>query len=159
MKSPCSTLQHLLPLLLLASGCSIPSMDVTPRYGSFDIEGHFGISADPGPLPVADLNAAGFDKDDGYLGLRAEFDFGSTVLSVSTQMTSHGGEGVVDNDLGTSGRDEILAGTPVDSDMDLGLHQFLTTFDIVPTDFMDFGIGFGVTVIDLDAEIESAGDS
>ena len=149
----------LLLLAALAGGCSAPAFDVAPRYGSFDLEGHFGITSNAtGEVPISDMNRAGIGKDDGFLGLKAEVDLGAPVFSLSTQQTDHGGSGVVDNDL-MSGGDTILAGTPVDSDVEFGLHQLLATFDVVPGDTIDVGIGLGVTVADLDAVMTGGGDT
>ena len=140
-------------MALLLGSCAAPAVDIMPRYGTFDVEGHFGITNSPtGPVPVADMNVAGFGKDGGYLGLRADLDAGSPVYSFSTQITQHGGSGIVENEL-TSGDGIILEGSVVDSDLKLGLHQMAVTFDMVPSDMIDVGLGFGVTVIDLDASM------
>ncbi len=149
------------PMLIaaLASSCSAPAFDVAPRYGSFDLEGHFGITSNPnGEVPVSDMNRAGIDKDEGFLGLKAEIDVGAPVFTFSTQQTNHGGSGVVDNDL-MSGGDMIAAGTAVDSDVDFGLHQLAATFDFVPGDTFDVGLGLGITIADLDAVMTGGGDT
>ena len=149
------------PMLLaaLASGCAAPSFDVAPRYGSFDLEGHFGITSNTtGEIPVSDMNRAGIGKDDGFFGLKAEIDIGAPVFTLSTQQTDHGGSGVVDNDL-MSGGDMIAAGTAVDSDVQFGLHQLAATFDLIPGDRFDVGLGLGLTIADLDAVMTGGGDT
>jgi hypothetical protein len=143
-----------LVLSLVPAACSVPSADIMPRYGSFDVEGHFGITnSSLGAVPVADLEQAGFDKDDGYVGLRADFDFGSPVIYASAQSTSHGGAGILGNDLDSGVANQIPAGTAVTTDMDLGLYQLGVTFDLVPSDLIEIGIGLGVTAVDLDARM------
>lgn len=159
MKTTLSRCCPLAMVLLLAGGCAVPAVDIMPRYGTFDVEGNFGITNSPsGAVPVADMNVAGFGKDGGFLGLRADLDAGSPVFSLSTQITEHGGSGIVENTL-TSGDGTILDGSMVDSEMSLGLHQMAVTFDMVPSDMIDVGLGFGVTVIDLDASMTDGFES
>ncbi len=150
-------MKPLLPLLagaaVLASSCSAPALRITPRYGTFDVSGNFGIQAgDVDDVPTSDLKTAGISKDDGYFGLKSEFDFGPTTLTLTTQATDHGGSGVLESKL-SSGEDTIPEDTDVDSDVRFGLHQFVATFDLVPGDTLDVGLGLGVTVADLDAEL------
>lgn len=136
---------------LLTSSCSVPSLRVAPRYGTFDMTGDFGIQTGAvSDVPTADLETAGVSKDDGFLGVKAELDIGAPVFTISTQVTDHSGSGVLDTDL-SSGGDSISAGTPVDNDIQFGLHQFAATFDFVPGDTIDVGLGLGVTVADLNA--------
>lgn len=146
-------------LVVLVSGCAAPAFDVAPRYGSFDLQGHFGITSNAtGEVPVSDMSQAGIGKDDGFFGLKAEIDAGAPVFTLSTQQTDHGGSGFLGNDL-MSGSDLILAGTAVDSDVSFGLHQFAATFDFVPGDMFDVGAGLGVTIADLDAVMTGGGDT
>ena len=52
---------------LLASSCSVPSLRVAPRYGTFDMTGDFGIQTGAvSDVPTADLETAGVSKDDGF---------------------------------------------------------------------------------------------
>jgi len=146
-----------LALLALAAGCSAPTLDVMPRVGSFDLDGHFGITADPaGAIPVADMGTAGIGKDDAYVGLRADIDVGSPVWYLSAQRTSHGGSGNLATTL-SSGADEVGPG-PVTSDVDIGLYQAGVTFDMVPIDMVDVGLGLGITTVDLDAVMTDGND-
>jgi hypothetical protein len=147
--------QHALPLtlLVLASACSAPSARIAPRYGTFDVSGDFGIATGAiADVPTSDLETAGITEDDGYFGLKAEVDLGSPVITVSSQLTDHSGSGTLENDLG-SGGDLIPGGTAVDNDVSFGLHQVALTFDVVPGDTVDLGLGLGVTLADMSAEM------
>jgi len=145
--------RSILPLLVLASGCALPTVEVAPRYGSFDTEGHFGVATGTAlQVPDADLNAAGFGKDSGFFGVGVTLDLGAPVFTLSTQSTSHGGSGILDTQL-TSSDGTINVDTAVESQLDFGLHQFLATFDVVPTDLVDVGLGLGVTILDVDASV------
>jgi len=147
-------------LLLFASSCAIPTVDVIPRYGQFDLDGHFGIvdpDIAPGAPNVNDLATAGFGDDDGYFGGRVDLDIGSPMFTFSTQQTTHDGSGQITAEISSGGT--IVAPGPVESKMDLGLHQFLMTFDFVPTDWVDAGLGLGVAVADVDARVSQGANS
>ena len=152
MKYSFRPIELALLLLPLATGCAIPSADIIPRYGQLDIDGHFGVTEDPGPIPVTDLGEAGFGDDDGYFGARADFDFGSPILTISGQQSTHKGRGTIDVDLDASDG-MIAAGSTVDTDMDFSLYQMAVTFDLIPTDVVDAGLGLGVTLVNVDATL------
>lgn len=153
MKHSALSLRLFLGLLTLMASCAVPSVDVMPRYGQSNLEGHFGVrDGGSGTVSVTDLSKAGFGDDDGYLSGRVDIDFGSPMLSISTQQTSHTGRGITTTALSASGG-AVPANAMVDTDMDFGLHQVNLTFDFVPTDLIDAGIGFGVAVVDVDARL------
>jgi hypothetical protein len=138
-----------LAVLLLASACSTPRLDVTPRWGTLDIEGELGVAS--GSVSAkADLNTAGLQEDDSVLGARVDFDWGPSHLMVSGQQSEHGGDGTLDATL-SSGGTTITAGTDVASEFDLGLYSAAYTFDFVPTDLLELGLGIGVSYLDIKA--------
>jgi hypothetical protein len=142
------------PLALLAA-CSAPRLDVTPRFGTFDIEGKLGIS-ESGSVAEADLETAGLEKDDSVFGLRADFDWGPSHVFVSGQQTTHDGSGTLDASF-SSGGVTIPAGADVASDLDLGLYTGAYTFDFFPTDLFELGLGLGVSYVDIDASFQEEG--
>ncbi|HIG12287.1 MAG: hypothetical protein ABGY71_10430 [bacterium] len=144
--------------LALAPGCAVPSLDVMPRYGSLDIDGSFGIT-NSGTLTLADLSQAGFEKDNGVLGLRADLDFGAPRLVISLQDSSHDGAGTLSADLTNGAGETISAGSSVDSALDIGLYQGVLTWDLFPGDTGELGIGLGIVAIDIDASITESGGS
>jgi hypothetical protein len=147
MKRPLKSLIASFTLLSLAVGCAVPSVDVAPRYGQMELDGTYSLVRE-GVIETADLNTAGFDVDKDYLGARIDLDMGVPVLTVLTQTTNHGGPGLLAGNL-----DEIGSGAAVVAALDLGLHSLLMTWDVIPTDYIDIGIGIGATVIDFDASI------
>jgi hypothetical protein len=151
-----SPLKLFLFTLPLAASCAVPSADIIPRYGQFDLDGHFGVNAGGTTNGVNDLASAGFGDDDGFFGLRADLDFGSPMVTLSSQVTSHKGSGVTTEGLDTADG-SIGPGTNVYSDMDFGLHQAMFTFDVVPTDSVDVGIGLGFAYINVDATMMDMG--
>ena len=141
--------------LALLAACSAPRLDVTPRFGTFDIEGKAVIS-DSGSSAKADLETAGLEKDDSVFGLRADFDWGPSHVMVSGQETTHDGSGTLETTF-TSGGTTIPAGADVESDLDLGLYTGAYTFDFFPTDLFELGLGLGLTYVDVNASFQDQG--
>ena len=147
---PMHKLLLLLTPTLLAVACGAPRIDVAPRYGQVELEGDLAIGSGG-----ASLEQAGLGDEEDALGLQADFKWGSPHLSISTQSSEHSGSGTLDAGLGLGGV-TIPVGASVDSDLDLGLHQGILTFDLVPTDTLELGLGFGVAAVDFDARFRSA---
>ncbi|HVS20026.1 MAG TPA: hypothetical protein VMT18_15585 [Planctomycetota bacterium] len=145
-----------LGLAALLTACSTPRFDVTPRWGTFDIDGDLGI-ASGGVTAKADLNTAGLQQDDSVLGARVDFDWGPSHLMVSGQQSEHGGDGTLDATL-SSGGITIGATTPVASELDLGLYSAAYTFDFVPSDLIEVGLGVGVSYLDVKARFTDSTD-
>jgi hypothetical protein len=141
--------------LVLLAACSLPRLDVTPRFGTFDIEGSAGIS-ESGTVAKADLETAGLEKDDSVFGVRADFDWGPSHVMVSGQQTTHDGDGTLEATF-TSGGVTIPAGAEVASELDLGLYTGAFTFDFIPTDLVEVGVGLGVSYVDVDASFQEEG--
>jgi hypothetical protein len=132
---------------LLLTACSTPRLDVTPRWGTFDIDGKLGVSS--GAVTAkADLNSAGLQQDDSVLGARVDFDWGGSHVMVSGQQSEHGGDGTMTASIGTP-PDQIDAGADVHSELDLGLYTAAYTFDFIPTDLVEVGLGLGVSYLDI----------
>lgn len=138
--------------LALLTACSAPRLDATPRFGTFDIEGSLGISEN-GVTGEADLESAGLDQDDSVFGARVDLDWGPAHLMLSGQQSEHGGSGTLDATI-SSGGVTIPVGTDVDSDLDLGLYSGAFTFDLIPTDLVELGIGLGVSYVDFSASFQ-----
>lgn len=146
-------------LLSLASlactcACSAPSGEVMPRYGPLDIDGEFGVRPlwYGGDFVTSDVGEAGFDEDRGVLGVRGDLDLGVPTLTVSLQGSTHSGVGRLAGAL-NDGTNYISGENDVASSLDFGLYQGLLTFDAVPSDVVDLGLGLGVTVVDFDGRI------
>ena len=150
-------LRTLVSLFALAAcfSCAAPSVDITPRYGTFDIDGEFGIkgTAGGGTLATADIGQAGFSEDSGVLGVRADLNFGMPTLMLSAQSSNHDGSGTLSEDLTNADGQSIDKNATVDSKLDLGLYQGILTWDFVPTDVAELGLGFGVVGVDLSSSV------
>jgi len=139
-----------LALVATSIGCSAPTLVGTARYGTFEPVGDFGISAG-GASGAADVEEAGFDRDDSVPSASVDLKWGLPHVTVSALTSSFRGNGSLDADISQGGI-TIPAGSMVRSEMDLDVYSGVITFDVLPTDF-ELGLGFGAGGFDLDAQI------
>ena len=150
-----------LSALVAFAACSTPQFDITPRYGYLDVSGDIGVSSSGGGVSVSadnDVSTLGFDADDGVPGLRADFKWGMPHLVINYQRSDNSGSGEADANLSDGNGNVISAGTPVDSDLELGLLNGLLLFDLAPTDVLEVALGFGATAFDIDTAITEQSD-
>lgn len=144
-------------LVLVCAACSAPSLSVQPRFGTSKIDGHIGASSGSTTIGTNSLDdSLGLDKDNSVPGVRVDAQFGSPHLTLAYQKSSYDGDGTLDADI-TKDSTTITAGTAVRSNLDLGLYGGLVTFDLLPIETVELGIGLGVQVADMSASIESSG--
>ena len=152
-----------LPKLVLSlslfafASCSLPQLDVAPRYAQLSLEGDFGISSG-GATANGDLETMGLDDSEGAPGVRADFAWSGAHVIVSSTAVEFSGSGVADTTF-TSGGVTIPSGATVDSDLDLGLHSAIVLWDIFPGDMIEISAGLGVTLIDFEMNIVDTGSS
>lgn len=144
--------------VLLASACSAPQFAVLPRAGNFEPDGEVTLVGDAGGVGVDSTNsveALGLVEDEGVPGLRADLGWGGVRLTLAWQQSEHGGAGTLE---GAVSDDEvsIAAGTAVDSVFDMGLGEALLTFDVIPGDTFELGLGLGAAVFDLEVSVSDA---
>jgi hypothetical protein len=139
------------------AACSTPQFDVTPRYGYLDIEGDIGVSdasLSGGVTATNDVGDLGFQEDDGVPGVRADLKFGVPHIVLNYQQSDHGGSGQATATISDGDGNSIAAGTPVDSDLELGVLNGLLLFDFFPLmDTFELAIGFGATALEIDTAI------
>ena len=137
------------------ASCSLPQLDIMPRYGQLTLDGEVGVSA-TGVTARANTDDMALGDDEEVYGLRADFKLGSPHLVVMGQESSHDGTGTLTAELSQGGI-TIPLGATVASDLDVGLFSGVLFFDILPGDFWELGLGFGAGMIDLDATFEEVG--
>ena len=139
-------------LAALCAACSLPSVEVSGRYGTMEVSGSVGVTTGA-TVFQADLNTAGLTEDDSVPGAVVDLDFGAMRLWVSAFQSEYAGDGTLTatwmGDLGT-----ITAGSPVRSALDLNVYPALLTFDLFPGDMIELGIGLGVTGLDFAVRVE-----
>lgn len=135
---------------LALSACSLPSAYVTPRVSRLSIAGDVGVQQGTTLSAQASVDSLGIEEDKGVLSGRLDLlAFGHWTFS--GQQSTHDGEGVADAQL-SSGLVTINVGDPVKSELDFGLYSGAVTFDLVPGDALEVGLGLGVTLLDINAQ-------
>lgn len=135
-------------LSLLAVGCATPSTSVTPILGSLSLGGSIGAGSSGGERATG-FNGLGLDTYEAAPGVKAQLGLLGGLLSVSAIQSEYEGSGTTEGALQV-GDQSIDAGTDVNSELDLLLARALFTWNLMPLGPVEFGIGFGASVIDLD---------
>ncbi len=143
----------LLALAFLPS-CFAPTIDGTARYTQLSPDGSLGIST-AAVLTSNSLNELGLDDEEGIPGAMVDFQWLGPHLSVSTQSGSWSGTGVLSAEF-TDGTNTIPIGANVDSELDLGIHSAIVTWDFLPGD-AELGLGFGVDMLDMQGSFRDQG--
>jgi len=139
--------------LLLPTACGLPQAGISMRYLNLDVEGDILVT-ESSSTASADLETMGLEKDDGVFSPRVDLEWGGFHLSASSSQSDHSGQGVVESELEYNG-ETITAGSNVQSDFELGLTNLLMTWDLIPGDTVEIGLGVGAMLMDLDANIQS----
>ena len=148
-----SNLRHVLFVALLASSCT--SLSVIPRYGELNLDGHLGInSTSSGASGTNDLKDAGLQDDTSVLSGRVDLEVGGMHSTFALSDSSHDGSGTLQADV-SDGTTTIPAGTAVDSKLDVLMGEAIVTWDLVPGDTVEVGLGLGASVVDIDAAFDA----
>ena len=140
--------------LFLLGGCAGPRFDAAVMYARMDLDGDVGVQN--GSVNASNgFEDLGLDDTEGAPGARVDVKWGAPHLSVAYLATSFSGTGTAEADLSQGGA-TIPAGATVDSDLDLDSGALLLTFDFLPTDAFELGLGFGVSALDFHGTVEDA---
>jgi hypothetical protein len=147
----------LLPVLLSATACFAPTVDITPRFGEFDVEGDFAASvAGGGATANSSFESMGLDDSEATFVPRGDLSWAGMHLSVTALDADFAGTGVVDNTIVYEGT-TITGGTMVDSEFKFSTLSSALTWDLIPSDTIEVGIGIGVSLMDIDLSIQEIG--
>lgn len=146
-------LQLLALVFLPCAACFAPSLEVTPHYGSSKLTGDFAI-ANGSVSAATGVDDIGLGDREGTPGARVDLKWGSPHLSIDVEQTKYSGSGQTTVDLSQGGT-TIPANTNVDSNLDLTYGNALITFDLLPTDMFELGIGLGVEAAHLKTEVDA----
>jgi len=143
----------LLTLVLAAASCSAPSVGVTPRFGSVSPQGDMGFSSNGMAAADQDVeDAFGLEKDSSVLGARVDLSAGPMHLTFSGQASDHDGSGTLSKVVGYD-QSTLPPGTVVQTEFSLTSLGFVSTWDLIPTDVFELGLGLGVNGIGIDTRI------
>ncbi len=137
--------------LTLAAGCHAPTAAIMPRLGQFDISGHLGVQQGSSVSATNSVDSLGLQKDSSVFSGRVDIDCGPHI-TLSAQDSSHDGDGVAQVTL-SSGGQSINSGDQVHSELSLGLYSAAMTWDFIPGDTAELGLGIGITALDVHAKL------
>ncbi len=142
-----------LALAALAASCGAPSASFTPRIMNYEVSGDLLVS-EGAATTSSDVERLGMSEDDGSFAPKAELNWGGFQLALAHADTEHSGTGVADADLELDGI-TISGSDTVFTDFKMAKTDVLLTWDVLPSETVDVGLGFGAALLDLDASIES----
>ena len=138
--------------LVLTTGCTAPSLRITPRVGLVELSGDFAAT-DSGLINTgSSVEALGLDDDQSEFIPRADFEFGPFLWTVDFADLSYSGTGTTANEL-TIGGVTVAANGEADTELELALYRSTFTWDVVPTDMVDVGLGFGLGGAEVSATV------
>jgi hypothetical protein len=141
----------------LAAGCSTPSVTLFPRAALLKPDGEFAaadVSSGGSLSATSDTDALGIDDDETVFAPRADLDFGRWHLTVDHFGMSSDGTGTAEAQIEFDGV-TIPQGDTVDTDLDVSMTSATFCFDFLPAPNAELGIGVGVVLADLSADITS----
>jgi hypothetical protein len=143
----------LLGVVLLASAsCSSPSFEVQPRYASSSLDGHLGVSSGSGSANNSPDDLGLGDDDTGFAA-RVDVAMGPQ-LTVLYAPSSFSGDGTLSGTV-SGGGVTLPASTTVESELEYNTITAALTWDLVPSDTADVGLGVGIGAARIDGEVTS----
>lgn len=133
------------------SGCSAPSVSAAPLLGFTKLKGDFAASS--GAVTASnDFEDLGIDERETEAGARVDLKWGAPHLTFSFARVDQSGDGTTTAQLENDGV-TIPVGATVSSDIELTRGAAIVTFDVLPTDVVELGLGFGVELMQIDGTI------
>ena len=142
--------------LITLTACGAPSASVTPFIASVGINGDLAVGDGAGTSVASTFDDLGLDDNEAVVGGLVRLNFAGAELSIAGYGVDFAGTGTATGDFEFQGS-VISAGTNVASDVRLNTARALFTWDIIPLDGLDLGIGFGATLLDLDLSLRELG--
>ena len=147
-------MRTLLFALAFLAGCNaVPDLSITPRVGRLALDGDIGVSSS-GTIVSSSVEGLGLGNDETIFSPRVDCAWGPLDLSVAGYRAEVAGTGAAEASLDLGGV-VINAGDPVRSGLDFSTYTAGLTYDFVPGNTFDLGLGIGVQSLDFDATIES----
>lgn len=152
--------RFLCAVALCTTSCSAPTAQVMPFLASIGLDGDLSIQDKNALVGGSSANSSfdelGVGDDEAAFGGMARIGFGGAELSVAALGIGYEGSGTTDSQFEFNGQ-TITANTDVDTDIDLQMARALFTWDLIPIGGVDFGLGLGATLLDLDFELRERG--
>lgn len=148
---------RILACLLVATsvaGCSAPSLLVTPRVAYVGLDGDFASDTNISGVPTS-IDSLGLDEEEAEFAPRVDLTFGGLQWTVDYADFQFVGSGRATADIVIEGV-TFEANDDIDTDIELSLLRSLWTWDLVPTDLVDVGLGFGLALADVSVALQDA---
>lgn len=144
----------LLPLVSMAA-CSAPQIRATPELAFTKLSGDFAASS--GAVSASnDFSDLGITDRESDFGARVDLKWGSPHLTFSFAQADLSGDGTTTAQLENDGV-VIAAGANVATDVKLTHGQAVVTFDVLPTDAFELGLGLGIEALHIKGDITESG--
>ena len=139
-------------LSLSLCSCGLPSLALHPRMGAMDLDGHLAANTTGAPAMATSAADLGLDEGEDEVMPRADLKWVGMHLSASQFTAAYAGTGQVDADIdlggGTIGADAAVA-----TDLDLDVTSLHYTWDLIPGETVEAGIGLGLALVDFKTSI------
>jgi hypothetical protein len=136
------------------TACSTPSVNLHTKVAYMDFQGDFGAAGEKKKVSTTtDTDALGIEEEMVFLP-RLDVDWDDLHLGVHLVSSRYDGKGTTESKL-ELGNNTIEADTPVSTALDLGYMTVDLVYDVLPTDYVDVGVGLGLGVLWYDIELQS----
>ncbi len=139
---------------ILVSGCGVPTGRISARGGPLYLDGGVGTNQLGGNVRgQASAKDLGLDDPEIAFQPKAEVDWGGFNISLDGFAVGYSGNGTATVGLDIGNRPPIEQGAAVHTKLDLSYLMLKATFDLIPTDVIDVGIGLGGGIVDYDLSV------
>ncbi len=140
---------------ILVSGCGVPTGRLSARGGPLYLDGGVGTNQLGGNVRgQASAEDLGLDDPEIAFQPKAEVDWGGFNFSLDGFAVGYSGSGTATVGLQIGSQPPIEAGAAVRTSLDLSYLMLKATYDLIPTDVIDVGIGLGGGIVDYDLSVD-----
>ncbi len=139
------------------TGCGLPAGRISARGGPFDLDGSIASTGGGELIDTkgsASTDDLGLDDSELTFQPKAELDWGGLNLSLDGFSVGYSGTGIATVGLEIGNLPPIELGAAVKTDLDLSYLTLKATYDLIPTDVIDIGIGLGGGIVDYDLTVD-----
>jgi hypothetical protein len=132
----------------LVPACIAPAVDVVPAGGVYSLEGDVGAT-ESGSVVTSDVESLGLDGEEMGLQPRVDLRWTGMRLSIQALAADFSGDGVTEGTIEIGGK-TIPVDARVHTDLGLADLKSTLTWDLVPSDVVELGLGVGIAVLAVD---------
>ena len=136
-------------LSLSLCSCGLPSLALHPRMGAMDLDGHLAANTTGAPAMATSAADLGLDEGEDEVMPRADLKWVGMHLSASQFTAAYAGTGQVDAEIDLGDGNTIDVGADVATDLDFDVTSLHYTWDLIPGETVEAGIGLGLALVDF----------